>query len=204
MSGRSLGQVEAAAPGYAAFREPDPVPGPSARESLSNVVAWRADTWTRVAGGRVAIVEDDHGFYDGRPILWDRFVTWTMLERDDGAIVSMLSTHHMINPHKYPRQWGNPPLTRPEQYGQGMDVLLSLAASLAAHGPVLIAGDMNTHATYTTCPGPLSPRCVKPVMAGTPSPSTSSSTPSTSASPSLKAGQEPCSPTTPGSPPDSR
>ncbi|UFN45194.1 peptidoglycan DD-metalloendopeptidase family protein [Nocardioides okcheonensis] len=148
MSGRSIAQIEAAAPGYAAFREPDPVPGTSARESLSNVVAWRADTWTRVAGRRVTIVEGDHGFYDGRPILWDRFVTWTMLQRDDGAVVSMLSTHHMINPHKYPRQWGNPPLTRAQQYGQGMDVLTSLAASLAAHGPVLIAGDMNTHASY--------------------------------------------------------
>lgn len=152
MAGRSLAQIEAAAPGYAAYREPDAVPGSSARESISNVVAWRTDTWTRVGGGRVTIVEGDRGFYDGRPILWDRFVTWTMLQRTDGAVVSMLSTHHMINPHKFPRQHGNPPLTRAEQYGQGMDTLIALSASLAAHGPVLVAGDMNTHATYTDLP----------------------------------------------------
>ncbi|MDR7254182.1 hypothetical protein J2X46_003175 [Nocardioides sp. BE266] len=152
MAGRSLTQIEAAAPGYAAYREPDPVPGSSARESISNVVAWRTDTWTRVAGGRVTIVNGDHGFYDGHPILWDRYVTWTMLQRVDGAVVSMLSVHHMINPHKYPRQWGTPPLTRAEQYGQGMDTLLALTTTLAAHGPVLVAGDMNTHASYTDLP----------------------------------------------------
>jgi hypothetical protein len=152
MAGRSLAQIEAAAPGYAAYREPVPVPGPSARESVSNVVAWRSDTWTRVAGGRVTLVEDDRGFYDGHPIVWDRFVTWTILQRTDGAVVSMLSTHHMINPYKYPRQHGDPPLTRAEQYGQGMDTLIGLAAALAAHGPVLIAGDMNTHPTYTDLP----------------------------------------------------
>ncbi|WP_415839393.1 M23 family metallopeptidase, partial [Nocardioides zeicaulis] len=129
-----------------------PVPGSSARESLSNVVAWRTDTWTRVAGGRVTIVNGDHGFYDGHPILWDRYVTWTMLQRADGAVVSMLSVHHMINPHKYPRQWGTPALTRAEQYGLGMDTLLALTTTLAAHGPVVIAGDMNTHATYTDLP----------------------------------------------------
>jgi len=152
MAGRSLAQIEAAAPGYAAYREPDAVPGSSARESISNVVAWRTDTWTRVGGGRVTLVEGDRGYYDGRPILWDRFVTWTMLQRTDGAVVSMLSTHHMINPHKFPRQHGNPPLTRAEQYGQGMDTLIGLSTSLAAHGPVLVAGDMNTHATYTDLP----------------------------------------------------
>ncbi|WP_248580847.1 endonuclease/exonuclease/phosphatase family protein [Nocardioides sp. InS609-2] len=149
MAGRSLAEIEAAAPGYAAYRDPDAIPGSSARESISNVVAWRTDTWTRVGGGRVTIVEGDQGFYKGQPILWDRFVTWTMLQRADGAVVSMLSTHHMINPHKYPRQHGNPPLTRAEQYGQGMDTLIELSTSLAAHGPVLVAGDMNTHATYS-------------------------------------------------------
>lgn len=152
MAGRSLTQIEAAAPGYVAYRQPEAVPGSSARESISNVVAWRTDTWTRIAGGRVTIVNGDHGFYDGHPILWDRYVTWTMLQRADGAVVSMLSVHHMINPHKYPRQWGTPTLTRAEQYGQGMDTLLALTTTLAAHGPVLVAGDMNTHASYTDVP----------------------------------------------------
>src|SRR3546814_10581940 len=58
----------------------------------------------------------------------------------------------MTNPHKYPRQHGNPPLTRPQQYGAGMDILLQLRNSLATHGPVLIGGDMNTHASYTDLP----------------------------------------------------
>lgn len=152
MAGRSLTQIEAAAPGYAGYRDPAAISGSSARESISNVVAWRTDTWTRVAGGRVTIVNGDHGFYDAHRILWDRYVTWAMLQRADGAVVSMLSVHHMINPHKYPRQWGTPPQTRAEQYGKGMDTLLALATTLSAHGPVLIAGDMNTHASYTDLP----------------------------------------------------
>ena len=81
-----------------------------------------------------------------------RFATWVMLRRADGAVVSVVSTHHMTNPHRWPKQHGNPPLTRPQQYGAGMDILLQLRNSLAAHGPVLIGGDMNTQASYTDIP----------------------------------------------------
>lgn len=33
-----------------------------------------------------------------------------------------------------------------------MDILVQLTNSLASHGPVVIGGDMNTHASYTDLP----------------------------------------------------
>jgi len=148
-SGWTLAQIEAAAPGYGAFRVADHT---GDNNSMGNVVLWKRDTWSKANGGRVTLVVDDKTYYQGRAVTWDRFATWVILERADGAVVSVISTHHMTNPHKYPRQHGNPPLTRPQQYGAGMDILLQLRNSLATHGPVLIGGDMNTHASYTDLP----------------------------------------------------
>lgn len=147
---RSLRQIEAAAPGYSAYRDPDPDTTPGGHgQSMNNVVLWDNTTWRKAAAGRVKIVEDDRG-YLGKAFIWDRFATWVMLERkSDGAVVSAISVHHMTNPKKYPRQHGNPPLTRAQQYGQGMDTLIALTDQLAEHGPVLAAGDMNSHASYT-------------------------------------------------------
>jgi endonuclease/exonuclease/phosphatase (EEP) superfamily protein YafD len=152
-SGWSLEQIEAATPGYSAFRVAAPAgTGTGAEQAMGNVVLWKSSTWTKVNGGQVQLVDDDKTFYDGRPVTWDRFATWVMLRRADGSVVSVVSTHHMTNPHRWPKQHGNPPLTRPQQYGAGMDILLQLRNSLAAHGPVLIGGDLNTQASYTDIP----------------------------------------------------
>ncbi|HET7735870.1 MAG TPA: peptidoglycan DD-metalloendopeptidase family protein [Nocardioidaceae bacterium] len=148
-SGWSIAQIEAAAPGYDAFRVKE---GTGDANSMGNVVLWNRDTWSGANGGRVTLVVDDKTYYKGKPVTWDRFVTWVILERADGAVVSVIATHHMTNPHRWPRQHGNPPLTRPQQYGAGMDILLQLRNSLATHGPVLIGGDMNTQASYTDMP----------------------------------------------------
>jgi len=149
VSDRSLGEIEAAASGYRAYRDPRMPPrmnGAQAKQARSDVVLWKNDGWTKRNGGRVQIVEHDNAYYRGRPVTWANFATWALLERtSDGAVVSVISVHHMINPHRFPRQHGNPPLTRAQLYGQGVDILLKLANSLATHGPVLIAGDMNTH-----------------------------------------------------------
>jgi len=148
-SARSLDFIESAAPGYSAYRAP-PESGADASESMSNVVLWKRDVWTLRNSGRVKIVDDDQAMFEGRPVTWDRHATWALLERkSDGAVVSIIAVHHMTNPHKFPGQHGTPPLTRAQQYGQGMDILLQLANSLATHGPVLIGGDMNSHSTYT-------------------------------------------------------
>ena len=117
----------------------------------------------------------------------------------------MISTHHMTNPHKYPRQHGNPPLTRPQQYGAGMDILLQLRNSLAAHGPVLIGGDMNTHASYTDLPldGGRQDEGRRLRLAQ-PRASTSSSSPSyQGVRLEQRLGRDRWSPTTTGSPPAS-
>lgn len=144
VSARSVATIEAAAPGYAAFRAPS-ASGPGAAQAKGNVVLWRTDTWTRRNAGRIKIVEDDRALFHGRRVVWDRFATWVLLERKrDGAVLAVVSVHHMTNPARFPGQHGNPPLTRAEQYGAGMDRLLQLRSALARHGPVLIGGDMNT------------------------------------------------------------
>lgn len=152
ISSRSVGQIQSAAPGYEVFREA-PAAGPDSIESTGNAVLWKRDAWTKVNAGRVKIVSDDQLYFRGNPRTWDRYATWVMLQRkSDGAVVSVIATHHMTNPHKFPRQHGNPALTRAQQYGAGMDILVQLTNSLASHGPVVIGGDMNTHASYTDLP----------------------------------------------------
>lgn len=152
ISSRSLGQIQSAAPGYEVFRE-EPAGGPDSIESMGSAVLWKRDAWTKVNAGRVKIVSDDQLYFKGNPRTWDRYATWVMLQRkSDGAVVSVIATHHMTNPHKFPRQHGNPALTRAQQYGAGMDILVQLTNSLSSHGPVVIGGDMNTHASYTDLP----------------------------------------------------
>ncbi len=63
---------------------------------------------------------------------------------------------------------------------------------------------MNTHATYTDLPWSAVAKMREAGYGWHAIAIDFVFYPSTSASPSLKAGQEPCSPTTPGSPPDSR
>jgi hypothetical protein len=59
--------------------------------------------------------------------------------------VSVVSTHMPTNPAKYPRQPGNPSMSRVERYSHGMDALVATVQELAQHGPVLLGGDMNSH-----------------------------------------------------------
>ena len=97
--------IEPAAPGYSAYRAPRRT-APTPSESMGNVVMWRQDTWTKASSGRVKIVDNDKGFLHGHAFTWDRYATWGMFQRDDGAVVSVISTHHMTNPAKFPRQHG--------------------------------------------------------------------------------------------------
>lgn len=139
-------RLRAFAPGYEAYREEsrdDSLGGGS--QSMNNVVLWRAGDWTLVDGGRVKLVDDDRGFRLGKAYIWDRYATWTTLRNASGALVSVVSTHLMTNPAKYPQQHGRNSLTRVQQYGRGMDVLVDLVRQLSAAGPVLVGGDMNTH-----------------------------------------------------------
>jgi hypothetical protein len=156
VSDRTLGQIEGAAPGYSAYRDtqmPSGLNRLQQNQAMSDVVMWRNDIWTKRDSGRVQIVEDDKPYYKGRAVTRATFATWALLERkSDGAVVSVITVHHQINPHKFPRQHGNPPQARRQQYGHGMDIPLKLANSLATHGPVLVAGNMNSHDEYTDMP----------------------------------------------------
>src|SRR3546814_4525595 len=69
-SGWSLAQIEAAAPGYDAFRVEDHT---GDNNSMGNVVLWKRDTWSKANGGRVTLAVDDNTYYKGRPVTWDRF-----------------------------------------------------------------------------------------------------------------------------------
>jgi hypothetical protein len=140
-----LSQMRAAAPGYDAYREKQPADSDDAGQAMGSAIMWRSDTWSLLDGGRVKIVDDDHTVFKGQNKLWDRFATWGIFRRSDGAVVSVIATHHMTNAYRFPRQWGNPPMSRVEQYGLGMDYLIDLVGVLAPYGPVLLGGDMNSH-----------------------------------------------------------
>ena len=140
-----LSQMRAAAPGYDAYREKEPADKNDAGQAMGSAIMWRSDTWAMLDGGRVKIVDDDHTVFKGTNKLWDRFAAWGIFQRSDGAVVSVIATHHMTNAYRFPRQWGNPPMSRAEQYGLGMDYLIDLVGVLAPYGPVLVGGDMNSH-----------------------------------------------------------
>ena len=140
-----LSQMRAAAPGYDAYREKEPADKNDAGQAMGSAIMWRSDTWAMLDGGRVKIVDDDHTVFKGKNKLWDRFAAWGIFQRSDGAVVSVIATHHMTNAYRFPRQWGNPPMSRAEQYGLGMDYLIDLVGVLAPYGPVLVGGDMNSH-----------------------------------------------------------
>lgn len=143
---RSTEEIVSLAPAYGVIRgERDDSPG-GAGQSLSNVILYRLDTWTPLASGMVKVVNDDRNFYSNQPVLWDRYATWALFLRADGAVVSVISAHMPINPGKYPRQWGQNEYSRVELYARGMDTIRGMADQLSAYGPVLVAGDMNSQA----------------------------------------------------------
>lgn len=146
VSRHSTDQLRALAQGYDAYRDeqPDGTLG-GGSQSMTNVVMWRQGEWTLVDAGRVKLVDDDQGFRLGKAFTWDRYATWATLQRPDGAIVSVVSTHMMTNPARYPGQHGRPRMSRAQQYGVGMEVLVETVRTLAEHGPVIVGGDMNTH-----------------------------------------------------------
>ena len=136
-----------AAGGYDAYRDPQADRSEGGFQEMNNAVMWDADRWRLVDAGRVKLVEDDGSYYQGRAVVWDRFATWAMLQRDDGAIVSVVSSHMMTNPAKYPQQPGRARQSRVARYGAGMDVLVRTLDVLGSHGPVLMGGDMNSFPT---------------------------------------------------------
>jgi len=147
ISGRSVAAIKAAAPGYGVYRGGAKLTEPGAGgQSINNAVLWRTDSYQVVAQGRIQVVNDDRGYHNKKKFLWDRYATWVTLRNVvDGQVTSVISTHMPTNPAKFPRQWGNPPLTRVQMYAQGMDRLVALARDLARKGRVLLGGDMNSH-----------------------------------------------------------
>lgn len=145
ISRHSEDDIRAAAPGYDVYRDPSTDPGLGGVQSLNNAVLWRADRWTLADAGRVKLVDNDIGYYEGHPFTWDRYAIWAVLQRGDGSIVSVVSVHMMTNPGKYPRQPRRAPETRIQRYSAGMDVLRATVDMLETRGPVLVGGDMNSH-----------------------------------------------------------
>ncbi|MGH3352281.1 MAG: hypothetical protein ACRDPS_16555 [Nocardioides sp.] len=143
---RSLKELVAATPGYAAYRDPSTPTGTGASQAKDTVVMWKASDWQAVDGGRVQIVEDDRNTYRGRVVVWDRYITWITLERQGGgAKVNVISVHHMTDPSKF----GPNKPRRQQAYGNGMDTLRAVADRLESTGPVLIGGDFNVSAQQT-------------------------------------------------------
>lgn len=138
--------IEDAAPGYTVHRAagPDSSPGASG-QSQNNALLYRSDTWTMRAGGMQRIVDDDKGFLRGKPFVWDRFAVWAVLQNDEGQVISLISTHMPINPGKYPATHSGGP-NRIDLFARGMDTVVAMVGQLSAYGPVLVGGDMNSHA----------------------------------------------------------
>ncbi len=147
ISGRSIEALVAAAPGYGVYRGGVRLTEPGAAgQSMNNAVLWRSDRFELVAQGRIQVVNDDRGYLHGKKFMWDRYATWVTLRNlIDGRLTSVISTHMPTNPGKFPRQWGNPPLSRVRLYALGMDKLTDLTANLALQGRVILGGDMNSH-----------------------------------------------------------
>jgi endonuclease/exonuclease/phosphatase (EEP) superfamily protein YafD len=140
-------ELSGALPGYGAYKDPVMLQGHSPAQSINNAIMWRSDRWQLVDGGRVKIVDDDRVVFHHHRARFDRFAVWGVFKRiKDGAVVSVVATHQMVNPNRW-RQWGDQPFTRQEQYGEGMSYIAQLGAELFAYGPVLIGGDMNSHPT---------------------------------------------------------
>lgn len=148
VSTRSIPHMEESAPGYSAYRDNTIDTTSDSRNDLANAIMWHDESWDKLDAGRIKITNHDYLVFDGKNADWNRYAVWGVFEREtDGAIVSVIDTHMMTNPEKFPRQWREtePPMTRIEQYVDSMDNLEQLAGTLAVHGPVLIGGDMNSH-----------------------------------------------------------
>lgn len=144
---RDLETMRKVTRGYRAYRDPVRDPSLGGGQSMNNVVMWRHKRWNLVDAGRVKVVDDDRGYRRGEAYTWDRYLTWTVLQRvTTGAIVSVASLHMPTNPEYYPEQPGKGKQpSRKRRYRLGMDHVLSVVRALAAHGPVLLGGDMNSH-----------------------------------------------------------
>lgn len=142
------------APGYGAYK--DPLSDRGSANSLGSAVLWNTSAWTFVDGGRFKYVEHDLAVFQGRPVDWNRYATWTVLKHNsDGRQVVVIATHHMTNPQQQPRTHGDYAWpSRIAQYEYGMRLLRQLVAHLAPYGTVLLAGDMNVFARQGTWSAP--------------------------------------------------
>ena len=119
--------VNLAPPGYALFRTPGQYTG-------ATPVAWRTDKWTAINQGTIMVC-NKKGRLPGQNVDWGiRYANWVTLQGIDGHVISVISAHL-------------PPVTSITEglQEEGLHRIGALANTLAASGPVLMAGDMNFH-----------------------------------------------------------
>ena len=137
--------MEAAAPGYGAYRDPTPDRSTGGSQSMNNVVMWRKDRWNLIDGGRVKVVDNDTGILLGSRSSGIATPPGRLLQRkDDGAIVSVVSAHMPTNPESSRRSPAGPRCLASSGTA-GAWTCWSTRQVLAQHGPVLVGGDMNSH-----------------------------------------------------------
>lgn len=116
-----------APPGYALQRTPG-------RYTGATPVAWRTDRWTAIAQGTINVCYKK-GKYAWQSVHWGiRYANWVTLQGTDGQVISVISAH--LPPENE--------FTIGLQE-KGLKRIGELANTLAAQGPVLMAGDMNFH-----------------------------------------------------------
>ena len=99
-NGWSLAQIEAAAPGYAAFRGREP-PATQADGQRRALEARHLDQGQRRPGHARRRRQT---YYQGRPVTWDRFATWVIPERSRRR----RGLGHLDPPHDQPAQVPTP------------------------------------------------------------------------------------------------
>lgn len=127
----TLNEVKRRSPGFLTPAGYDMWRSPAATEG--NAIIWRADKWKAVATGRYVIVANG-------PQKWDdgRDAVWVVLQNAQGVRITVISTHHMVNPAKV-----GPNPQRQQLYGRGMDIHAAHIDYFLRIGAVFLQGDMN-------------------------------------------------------------
>lgn len=114
--------------GYGIFRTPG-------RYTGSNAVTWRTDRWDVVAQGTIVVTAEGGKTSSQTTELGLRYANWASLRSVDGCQKISIVSYHVA------------PKTEPigDLLIPSVHKLGGLAKSLAADGPVLLAGDLNRH-----------------------------------------------------------
>ena len=135
--------ITAHTPGYSLFRI-NSMPGDDT-QAKDTAILYKTNTWTKLDGGRIQTVANDKVTINGTTHTQNDYITWATFNGPNNSITSFISMHATPNPDTY----GPNPKTRQATDQEATQYVTTLADTLATHGPVFIAGDLNVLPTET-------------------------------------------------------